>query len=158
MTGPPARDSAILITALNNLAHTYRELTCTIMFSDDSEYAMMNFPVGTMNDRELLSFTGTHGAEGIAENMRKEIERLERADCVFVYTDGNIVSGAVDKPDFTARGIELTGLYTATSKDGKLSIEDYKRHYNKNKTWFHNVIVSTKATDLAEHMTSYMIG
>jgi len=160
MSGAPARDSAILITALNNLTHLYKELTCTILFSDDSEYDMMNFPVGDINSRELLNFTKTHGAEGIAENMDKELERLEKADVVFVYTDGDICSGAVDKPSYTAKGIELTGLYTATSghSSKKLDNEDYKRHYNKNKSWFHNVIVSTKATDLAEHMVDYMVG
>ena len=160
MHGAPARDSAILITALNNLAHIYKELTVSILFSDDSEYALMDFPVGTKNDKDLLSFTNTHGAEGLAENMDKELERLEKADCVFVYTDGDICSGNVDKPSYTAKGIELTGLYTATSgsKTRKLSVEDYNRHYNKNKAWFHNVIVSTKPTDLAEHMVDYMIG
>ena len=92
--------------------------------------------------------------------MDKELERLEKADCVFVYSDGDICSGSVDKPSYTAKGIELTGLYTATTSgtDGKLSLDDYNRHYNKNKSWFHNVIVSTKATDLAEHMVDYMIG
>ena len=157
MGGQPAEDSAILITAFNNLAHLYKELTCTIILSDNSEYATIDLPVGTIDDKELLAFTRTHGAEGLAENMGKEIERLEKADVVFVYTDGDIVSGAVDKPLYTAKGIELIGLYTAHGSTGdKLSNEDYNRHYNKNKTWFHNVIVSTTPTDLAEQMADYM--
>ena len=57
MDGKPARDSAIIISALNNLAHKYKELTCTILFSDDDSYDMMNFPVGEVNSRELMSFT-----------------------------------------------------------------------------------------------------
>ena len=90
--------------------------------------------------------------------MGKELDRLERADVVFVYTDGDIVSGAVDKPAYTAKGIELIGLYTANGTHGskKLSNEDYKRHYNKNKTWFHRVEVSTSSTNLAEAMVEYM--
>jgi len=158
MGGKPARDSAIIISALNNLAHKYKELTCTILFSDNEAYDMMNFPVGEMNSRELMSFTQTHGAEGLAENMDKELDRIERADVVFVYTDGDIVSGAVDKPSYTAKGIELVGLYTAnaSSKDGKLSNEDYARHYTKNKSWFHRVEVSTSSTNLAEAMVEYM--
>ena len=90
--------------------------------------------------------------------MDKELPMLEEADVVFVYTDGDICSRLVDKPSYTARGIELTGLYTASGsgKSKKLSLEDYERHYNKNSAWFHNVIVSGSATDLAEHMTSYM--
>ena len=159
MGGKPARDSAILISALNNLAHKYKELTCTVLFSDDSEYALMDFPVGEPNSRELLEFTNVHGAEGLAENMDKELERLEKADVVFVYTDGDIVSGAVDKPSYTAKGIELIGLYTAhgTGKTKKLSNEDYHRHYNKNKAWFHRVEVSTSPTNLAEAMVDYMV-
>ena len=57
MHGKPARDSAILISALNNLAHKYKELTCTILFSDDSEYNLMDLPVGETNSKELLEFT-----------------------------------------------------------------------------------------------------
>jgi len=157
MGGKPARDSTIIISALNNLAHKYKELTCTILFSDDDAYDMMNFPVGEMNSRELMSFTQTHGAEGLAENMDKELDRLEKADVVFIYTDGDICSGAVDKPKFTALGIELVGLYTASGdKDGKLSDGDYKRHYMKNKSWMHRVEVSTSSTNLAEAMVEYM--
>jgi hypothetical protein len=159
MGGAPARDSAILITALNNLCHLYPELTCTVLFSDADEYDMMNFPTGDINSKELLEFTQTHGAEGIAENMDKELPRLEKADCVFVYSDGNICSSIIDKSRYTALGIELTGLYTAIGTDGgKLTLEDYRRHYNKNSSWFHNVIISTKPTDLAEHMVDYMVG
>lgn len=160
MSGAPARDSAILMTAFNNLTHKYKELTCTVIFSDDAEYDKMHFPIGEVNSRELLSFTNTHGAEGIAENMDKELTLLEDADVVFVYTDGDICSGNVDKPAYTAKGIELTGLYTAGSRSSttkKLTNEDYELHYNKNKSWFHNVIVSSTATDLAEHMVDYMI-
>jgi len=157
MGGKPARDSAIIISALNNLAHKYKELTCTILFSDDDSYDMMNFPVGEPNSRELMSFTKTHGAEGLAENMDKELDRLEKADVVFVYTDGDIVSGHVDRPKYTALGIELVGLYTASGgKDGKLSNEEYKRHYNKNSSWFHRVEVSTSSKNIAEAMVEYM--
>ena len=157
MGGKPARDSAIIISALNNLAHKYKELTCTILFSDNEAYDMMNFPVGEMNSRELMSFTQTHGAEGLAENMDKELDRLEKADVVFVYTDGDIVSGHVDRPKYTALGIELVGLYTASGgKDGKLSNEEYKRHYVKNSSWFHRLAVSTTSTGLAEEMVEYM--
>jgi hypothetical protein len=157
MGGAPSRDSAILIAALNNLAHLYPELSCSVLFSDSRNYTLMDFPVGTINDRELLTFTKTHGDEGIAENMDKEMERLEKADCVFVYTDGDIISKPVDKPLFTAKGIELVGLYTAKGKAGEsLSVEDYHRHYDKNSAWFHNVIVSSTPTDLAENMVDYM--
>jgi len=153
MRGIPAINSAILITALNNLCLKYKELTSTVIFSDNYEYSKMDLPVGNRNSKQLLEFTETYDAEGLAENMDKEIDRIEEADVVFVYTDGNIVSGPVDKPRYTAKGIELTGLYT-TGRD--LTNEDYEKHYNKNKSWFHNVIVSKTATDLSEHMCDYM--
>jgi len=159
MAGKPSEDSTVLITAVNNLCHMYKELSCTILFSDDSEYSKMKFPTSSINSIELLNFTNTHCAEGIAENMDKEQELLEDADVVFVYTDGDIVSGNVDKASYTAKGIHLVGLYTATGdKTGKLNLDDYERHYNKNKAWFHDVIISTTSTGLAEEMADYMLG
>ena len=89
--------------------------------------------------------------------MGKELDRLERADVVFVYTDGDIVSGHVEKPKYTALGIELVGLYTTSGdKDGKLSNTEYQRHYTKNRAWFHRLELSTSSTNLAEAMVEYM--
>jgi hypothetical protein len=156
MGGKPANDSSVFVEAINSLVHKYPKLKCSVVYSDDDDAAIVHLPVAKTSKgiSTLLEMNGTHCAEGLAENMDRYIKRIREAEYVFVYTDGDIVSAPVDKSKYTAWGVELIGLYTANVDMSKP--EEYERHYDKNKTWFHKVIVSNKITDLAEHVAGYL--
>jgi uncharacterized protein with von Willebrand factor type A (vWA) domain len=156
MMGKPSTDSSIFINALNTLVNNYPNLKCSIIYSDEDDSAIVHLPISMDSEgiSKLIKTTTTHGAEGLAENMDRYVKRIKEAEYVFVYTDGDIVSAPLDKPKYTAWGIQLVGLYTANIDTSKP--DEYNRHYDKNKTWFHRVIVSNTVTDLAEHVADYL--
>ena len=152
MWGTPVKDSNLLALAMNNLALKMPDSNLTVIYTDCRSSVLVELPIE--NGSSLLDMTRLFNAEGIAESLDEHIERVSKADAVFIYTDGDIVSKPVKKDKFSAMDITLVGLFTTTPD--KLTPKKINEHYNTNKPWFHHVLVDTSLKNLAERMLEYI--
>jgi hypothetical protein len=111
MGGHHIDESRVLVECLSDLARkgiVTGHVVLSAVIGWKSCWQRFKLPMRTEHIRRIRAFAVAEGLEG---TLQANLKEAQKADYVFVYTDGQICDKPIDKRYFHARGIHTWGLY-----------------------------------------------
>jgi len=157
MSGTHADESAILATAINNIACTNANVTGSLIYCETEGSFRIPMPFEGENSETLLKMTNANGSgEHIREAVDANMKEFKKADITLCFTDGSLSGKDVEPHKLAGMGVNLIGLYTHS---GAGSPEIALEYHKRNKRWFNQLYLDVSVEALAQKIaTLFTIG
>lgn len=110
-------EGRILVAALSDLArqgHVSGQVILSGVVNGTASWTRFELPMKQADIEKIHAFAG---AEGLEFTIRDNAQFAQKADYVFVYTDGQICDAPINKAKLHRQGIYTWGLYTGETTE-----------------------------------------